>query len=65
MPGAYRPPTTWLCVKGLLVISGGIILPYVADAVFVALEMSLHQKSTWSWLFRCREDRLLPGIETG
>lgn len=41
MAGAYRPPPTWLCVKTLLVISGSIILPYVADTAAVALEMSL------------------------
>lgn len=64
MAGAYRPPATWLCVKTLLVISGSIILPYVADTAFVALEMSL-QKSIWSWLFRHREDRLLAGIVAG
>lgn len=57
MPRAYRPPTTWLCVEKLLVIPGSIILPYVADAAFIALEMSLHQKSIWSWLFRHRQNR--------
>lgn len=38
---------------------------YVADTASVALEMSLHQKPTWRWLFKHREDRLLAGIVTG
>lgn len=64
MPGAYRPQTTWLCVKRPLVISGSIILPCMANTAFVALEMSLHRNSTWSWLFRHGEDMLLAGIVT-
>lgn len=51
IPGVYRPQTTWLYVNRTLGNSGSLILPYNAN-VFVALEMSLHRKSTWSWFFR-------------